>query len=185
MSQPEYLAALLEELLGRGQHDPHDATVRRAVRLRARDGCEYCLLPTAGQVHVDHIIPPALWDRYTSGRLRPVVPAPDRRGPDHLGNFAWCCAFCNTAKGQQVAHRIASRTYRLFDPRYDSWSEHFVFAHNCLFIVGITGIGRATEQALGLNTPGLDGPLGTRHDAILVGRYPPYWARQWLVWPGA
>jgi hypothetical protein len=37
------------------------------------------------------------------------------------------------------------------------------------------------EQALGLNEPRLGGPLGTRHDAILVGRYPPHWARPWLV----
>jgi hypothetical protein len=152
-----------------------------AVRLRARDACEYCLLPTSGQFQIDHIIPPALWHDYLAGRLRPIQTASERTGPDHVGNFAWCCPFCNTAKGQQVTHRVGRRTARLFYPRRDRWSEHFVFVHNYLFIVGLPGIGQATEQALRLNDPRLGGPLGTRHDAVLVGRYPPPWARAWIV----
>jgi hypothetical protein len=151
------------------------------VRLRARDACEYCLLPTTGQFQIDHIIPPALWDDYLAGRLQPLRPAPGRRGPDHLGNFAWCCPFCNTAKGQQVTQRVGRRGFRLFDPRRDRWPEHFVFVHHYLFIVGLPGIGQATERALGFNEPRPGGPLGTRHDAILVGRYPPPWARAWLI----
>lgn len=48
-------------------------------------------------------------------------------------------------------------------------------------IVGVSGIGRATEAALAFNDARLGGPLGTRHDAILVGRYPPAWAIRWLM----
>jgi hypothetical protein len=106
-----------------------------------------------------------------------VRPLPGRRGPEHLDNFAWCCPFCNVAKGQQVAHRVGRRPFRLFDPRRDRWSEHFTYVHNYLFIVGLPVIGRATEQALRFNDPRLNGPLGARHDAILIGRYPPTWAR--------
>jgi len=42
-------------------------------------------------------------------------------------------------------------------------------------IVGLTPIGVTTQRALGLNSGELSGPLGTRHDAILDGRYPPPW----------
>jgi 5-methylcytosine-specific restriction endonuclease McrA len=112
-----------------------------AVRVRAHEVCEYCLLPTISQFHVDHVIPPALWYDYIAGRLRAVRPAAGRGGPDHVDNFAWACPFCNAAKGQQVAHRTGRRTYRLSDPRRDRWPDHFVFVHTYLFIVGLPGIG--------------------------------------------
>lgn len=160
---------------------PQHGKCARAIRIVVGRACEYCLLPTTGQFHIDHVIPPARWDDYRAGRPRGVRPVPGRRGPDHLENFAWCCPFCNSAKGQQLAHRVGRRTYRLFDPRRDRWPEHFVFVHNYLFIVGLPGIDQATEQALGFNDPRLGGALGTRHDAILVGRYPLPWARSWLV----
>jgi len=50
-----------------------------------------------------------------------------------------------------------------------------------LLIVGLPGIGQATEQAVGLNDAPLGGPLGPRRDAILLGSYPPAWARSWRV----
>ena len=179
MSEP--LAQLLRELARRQRHDPHDERVRLAVRGRARGVCEYCLLPTGGQFQIDHIIPPGRWADYVSGRLRGVRPVPGRAGPDHLDNFAWCCPFCNQHKQQQVARTVGRRTVRLFDPRHDRWHEHFVFAHHYLFIVGVTPVGQATEVALGFNDSRLEGPLGARHDAAMVGRYPPPWARAWLI----
>jgi hypothetical protein len=181
VTEPPTLPVLLRELAERTRHDPLDEYVRLAVRLRARDACEYCLLPTTGAFHVDHIIPPALWSSYVAGWLAPVRYRPGRVGPDHLDNFAWCRPFCNIAKRQCVAHHLGRRAYRLFDPRFDRWPEDFVFVHNNLFIVGLPGIGQATEKALGFNDQRLSGPLGTCHDAILVGRYPPVWARAWLV----
>ena len=181
MNQPSGLAALLRELAGSSKHDPHDGTVRLTIRLRAKDCCEYCLLPTTSQFHIDHVIPPSLWDDYVAGSLPAVQYRPGRRGPDHLDNFAWCCPFCNIAKRQQVALKIGRRSFRIFDPRHDRWSDHFIFVHNYLFIVGFSGIGQATERALGFNSQRLNGPLGTRHDATLVGQYPPIWARSWLA----
>jgi len=50
-----------------------------------------------------------------------------------------------------------------------------------LLIVGLPGIGQATEQAVGLNDAPLGGLLGPRRDAILLGSYPPAWARSWRV----
>lgn len=173
------LSALLGELEGQERNDPHDEQVRLAIRLRARDACEYCLMPTTGQFHVDHIIPSSRWEEYVDGRLPEIPTEGPRRGPDHLDNSAWACPFCNVAKGQATGHRVGRNTYRLFDPRLDHWEEHFVFLHNYLLIVGESHIGEATERALQFNDSRINGPLGTRHDAILVGRYPPIWAQGW------
>jgi hypothetical protein len=148
---PHTLSALLQELEGQVRNNPHDERVRLAVRLRALDACEYCLMPTTGQFHVDHIIPSSQWEDYLGSRLREVPPDLPRRGPDHLDNFAWACPFCNVTKRQRVAQRVVRHTYRLFDPRRDRWQEHFVFLHNYLFIVGVSDIGEGTEQALRFN----------------------------------
>ncbi|MGH2350117.1 MAG: HNH endonuclease [Chloroflexota bacterium] len=181
MMQPPRLQALLREIVTRERHDPHDEVVRLVVRLRARDACEYCLLATNSQFQVDHIIPPALWHDYAASRLRYVPCVPGSVGPDHVDNFAWSCAFCNTAKRQQVTYRVGSRTFRLFNPRRDHWPDHFVFFHTYLLIIGLVGIGQATQQLLGFNDSRLSGPLGPRHDAVLSGTYPPSWARAWTA----
>lgn len=171
------LAALLEELERQERNNPRDDRVRLAVQVRAQDACEYCLMPTIGQFHIDHIIPPSRWEHDKDGNLPAWPPETPRGGPDHLDNYAWARPFCNLAKGQQVSGRVGRRTDRLFDPRRDRWNEHFVFLHKYLFITGVSHIGRATESALRLNDSRLNGPLGTRHDTILAGRFPPTWAR--------
>jgi 5-methylcytosine-specific restriction endonuclease McrA len=165
VSDDAALDALLRELTPRASHSHRDDLVRLATRLRARDACEYCLIPTLGTFHVDHIIPAALWPS-----------AGSTHGPEHLDNYAWSCANCNTAKGQQIARRVGRHTVRLFNPRRDQWPEHFAFFHHHLIIRGISPIGRATELALSLNDPRLGGPLAQRHDFIVLGQFPPPWA---------
>ena len=82
------LVELLGELAAFERHDPRNELVRLAARLRARNACEYCLLPSSGEFHIDHIIPPALWSDYAAGRL-PVRPeVASGRDADHLDNFA-------------------------------------------------------------------------------------------------
>lgn len=128
------------------------------------------------QFQIDHVIPAVVWPDYTSEHFgATLVPVPNRRGPDHLDNFAWACPFCNVAKRQHVTYRIGRHTLRLFDPRYDMWTEHFAFMNHYLFIIGRTPIGVATQRALGFNVGEISGPLGTRHDSILDGHYPPPW----------
>jgi 5-methylcytosine-specific restriction endonuclease McrA len=175
---------VLQQLAGQSRHSTRAPLVRLAVRARAGDACEYCLLPTIGQFNVDHIIPPGLWQAYIAGRIRGVPPTPGRGGPDHLDNYAWSCATCNSAKGRQVLRRIGRRTHRLYDPRQDRWSDHFGYIRRYLLIVSFTAVGAATIEALGMNGSGLDGPLGPRHEAILQGIYPPPWARNTLTDPG-
>jgi 5-methylcytosine-specific restriction endonuclease McrA len=170
------LRTLLAQVEAQNQNDPHDPLVRQVARLRARDACEYCLHPMTGQFEIDHIIPVALWSNYIVGRLDAAIqPIPARRGPDHLDNFAWSCPFCNLGKRQHVTHRVGDEILRLYDPRHDTWSDHFRFLNNYLFIVGITPIGVATQQALGFNAGEIGGPLGTRPDSIMAGHYPPGW----------
>ena len=175
------LDRLLTDLRRRSRHDPADDPVRLAVRLRAREACEYCLLPTRGQFQVDHIIPPALWPVYLAGRLAVGPPPAGRGGPDHLDNYAWACPFCNQRKGQQVQGRLGRRSVRLFDPRRDEWPTHFVLVTRGLFIVGLDPIGQITVEMLGVNGNALDGPLAARALAIFDGAYPPLWARGWMV----
>jgi len=156
------LEDLIRQVEDDGRNDPHDAVVRQVVRLRARDVCEYCLQPTVGQFQVDHVIPAALWSDYMAGRLNAAIqPIENRRGPDHLDNLAWCCPFCNVGKSQRVVYRVGARTMRLFDPRYNLWTDHFTFTNHYLFIAGVTPIGVATQRALGFNAGELSGPLGT------------------------
>jgi hypothetical protein len=162
-------------------HSSRHPDVREVVRLRAGDACEYCLLPTLGRFHLEHIIPPGLWDRYRAGRLSGVPPQPGRGGPNHIDNYAWSCPFCNEAKGQRVAHGSGAEAVRFFDPRADRWPDHFVFlaGSGYIFIVGATDVGRTTAgpQGLHFNAGGPEGPLGARHITILRGAYPPAWAR--------
>lgn len=175
MPEDPRLQELLQQITMSARNDPHDQLVRQVARLRARDTCEYCLQQTIGQFQVDHIVPAALWSGYVTAQLGGVAPLAGRRGPDHLDNFAWCCPFCNLGKRQRVSHRLGSRLFRLFDPRLDRWTDHLAFTNNYLFIVGITPVGIATQFALGFNNGEIGGPLGTRHDSILDGRYPPAW----------
>jgi len=176
------LHALIAQIGLQQRHDPHGEIIRQIVRLRARDACEYCLGPTTGQYQIDHVIPEARWLDYRAGRLSNAMDlAPGRSGPNHIANFAWCCPFCNQGKRQRVVYRIGSQTIRLYDPRRDMWPEHFAFMNNYLFVVGITPIGIVTQRAVRFNDGGLDGPLGTRHDNILAGLYPPHWAAATLL----
>jgi len=175
------LQDLLKTLEQQRQHSVRNDLVREAIWRRAANACEYCLLPINSRFHVEHIIPPNRWPDYIQGHLRDVQPIPGRRGLHHLNNLAWSCAFCNGAKGPQITYPLGQQQVRLFDPRYDSWPDHFVFMHHYLFIAGTTTIGRATVAAMGLNAAQLDGPLGPRHDAIVLGSYPPQWARSWII----
>jgi 5-methylcytosine-specific restriction endonuclease McrA len=173
---PARLRDLLDRVAAAPRHDAHDPLIRQLARLRARDGCEYCLHPTTGQFQIDHVIPKARWRNYGAGRLPALDLPPGRRGPDHLDNYAWSCPFCNGAKHE----RYAQGSVRIFDPRRDHWPDHFAFVNHYLFIVGLTPIGMATQRLLDFNAGELNGPLGTRHDSIVAGIYPPSWLRELL-----
>lgn len=108
------------------------------VIARAGNRCEYCLLPQRGQeatFHVDHVIPIA------------------ERGETRLDNLALACVSCSLRKGARrgLQDPVTGDWVPLFDPRRDSWAEHFRWCD--VEIEGVTPTGRATVTALAMNRP--------------------------------
>ena len=90
--------------------------VRRAeVAARAAHRCEYCHLPTRGQVAtfpVDHIVP------RRSG------------GTTDLDNIALACPHCNAHNWTEAegTDPDTGEVATFFNPRRDVWSEHFAWS---------------------------------------------------------
>jgi len=112
------------------------AALRREVRERARERCEYCLLAES-QVFDPH-------------------------EPDHLialqhgsetssANLALACFDCNRLKGTNIASLdpLTGELVALFNPRTEKWTEHFQL--NGVRIIPLTATGRATERLLQMN----------------------------------
>ena len=131
--------------------------VRRFVRKRARCRCEYCLHPdaySAAPYACEHTIP------HASG-------AGDT--PDDL---AWACPACNGHKSNKT-HAVDPKTKRLaplFNPRRQKWSKHFAWSEGARTIIGLTATGRATVEALHLNSEEL---VNLREVLIPAGKHPP------------
>jgi hypothetical protein len=116
--------------------------VRRAeVTSRAGHRCEYCHLPTRGQVAtfpIDHVIP----------RTAGGTTAPD--------NLALTCPHCNAHKWTTTegVDPGTGDSAPYFHPRQDAWEEHFEWsASQPGELVGRTPVGRATTAGLRINTP--------------------------------
>ncbi len=112
--------------------------LEQTIRSLANGRCEYCQIPETplGFRHVlDHVIARQYGGEYT------------------LANLALACGKCNRYKGPNLAG-IDPRTgmmTRLFHPRSDRWSEHFVYQSGTL--VGLTDVGRTTVALLAINSP--------------------------------
>jgi HNH endonuclease len=113
-------------------------SLRRAVRERAGERCEYCLIPerlTLAPHWVDHIT------------------AEKHGGRTEEGNLALSCVLCNLHKGTDLTS-IDSQTEQitpLFHPRRDRWLDHFRLVG--ARIEPLTPTGRATVRLLRLNHP--------------------------------
>src|SRR5436309_3070003 len=99
------------------------------VVIRAGNRCEYCRLSQLGQeaaFHIDHVVP-----RAAGG---PTVPA----------NLALACVSCSLGKwAKQTATDLDSgEEVPLFNPRTQTWGEHFRWEAER--IVPLTPTGRAT-----------------------------------------
>jgi hypothetical protein len=119
-----------------------DAT-RAAVVARAGQRCEYCHLPTRGQVAtfpIDHLTPRS------------------EGGPTSLANLALACPHCNGRKWKyrDGTDPLSGETVPLFNPRTDLWSDHFQWSDKEPGTVqGKTVCGRATIARLQMNHPDL------------------------------
>jgi HNH endonuclease len=113
-----------------------ELATRALVRNRARNCCEYCLLPQDGcslTHHVEHIVPR------------------QHGGSDDHGNLALACHRCNLRKGPNLTgiDPLTGEIVPLFDPRRDGWPDHFHFRGPV--IEGVTAVGRTTVKLLSMN----------------------------------
>ncbi len=126
-----------------------------AVRRRAHDRCEYCLLPQRTQeatFHADHIKPRK------------------EGGTTSIDNLALACVTCSLKKAART-HALDPRTdaiVPLFHPRRDRWDAHFRWTTRWR-VIGKTPTGRATVQALAMNAPRV---VRIRQVLALLGEFP-------------
>jgi HNH endonuclease len=128
--------------------------LRRHVRERAEERCEYCLLhqdDVPMSHHIDHIL------------LR------KHGGQTVSTNLALACLDCNRWKGSDLSaiDPATGMATLLFNPRVQVWHEHFVLKG--AQIIGLTAVGRATAALLRFNDPRR---VLERRVLIGVGRYP-------------
>lgn len=130
-------------------------SLHEEVVLRAGNRCEYCQLSQLGQeatFHLDHVIPRAAG------------------GPTIADSLALACVSCSLRKWarQTAADPDTGEEAPLFNPRTQSWNEHFRW--DGVRVVPLTPTGRATVMALAMNRPLI---IGIRQEEAVRGRHPP------------
>jgi hypothetical protein len=131
--------------------------MRRFVGTRAKFCCEYCRSQqrySMDPFSAEHIVPRA------SG------------GADGPGNLAWSCLGCNWRKATATTavDPLTRKRVRLFDPRRDRWSDHFIWDRSASLVLGVTARGRATVATLKLNRSGV---VELRRILLSQGLHPP------------
>ncbi|MBG1259992.1 HNH endonuclease [Nostoc commune] len=132
-------------------------STQNQVRQRAKSLCEYCHASEQWQYvsfTVDHVIP------LTKG------------GANLIDNLALACFHCNRQKSDKLKafDEQSLSEVPLFNPRTDSWQEHFIWSTDTLSIIGLTPTGRATVAALAFNRPRI---INIRAADREIGRHPP------------
>ncbi len=128
------------------------AELRQAVASRSNFLCEYCLIAEADTFYgceVDHII------------------SLKHEGASEFDNLAYACALCNRAKGSDIGSiSPAGEFTRFFNPRTDSWAEHFRLEGAT--IQPLTTVGEVTANILRLNE---SARIHEREELIRFGKY--------------
>jgi hypothetical protein len=109
---------------------------RDLIAQRAKNVCEYCLMPERFSLfsfHIDHII------------------SIKHGGTNHLNNLAYSCGICNSNKGTDLGTILENTDsiIRFFNPRTDNWIEHFEIVEGLIYPRTI--IGEATVKILRFN----------------------------------
>lgn len=132
--------------------------VDRRVREAAGHRCGYCLSPqhlVLTRLEIEHINPVA------------------KGGSNDEANLWLACPVCNKHKSDktEAIDPVTGQQVLLFNPRMQSWWEHFEWSDDGLRVVGRTPTGRATVAALHLS----DDPnaLMVRSYWIEAGWHPP------------
>lgn len=130
---------------------------RKRIAEVAKYRCGYCLMQeviSGIPLTVEHITPKA------------------KGGQDEDANLWLSCRLCNEKKSMmtEATDPLTGNIVFLFNPRQQIWSEHFAWNEEGTQVLGITETGRATVEALALNSE-----LRVRSRAIWVkaGYHPP------------
>ena len=126
------------------------------VSQRANHHCEYCHAPeklSNFAFVVEHIYPRS------------------RGGSDRFDNLALACYACNLFKSDRIEgiDEIAGSPVRLFNPRIDDWSSHFLVSRTDGTLMPIDGIALVTERLLRFNTPRA---IIARRNWMRLGEFP-------------
>jgi hypothetical protein len=130
---------------------------RRRIAEEAQYRCGYCQtqeVVSGIPLTIEHITPKA------------------KGGNDDNENLWLSCRLCNEKKGMllEALDPDTGETVPLFNPRAQTWSDHFTWSEDSSRIIPKTAIGRATVDVLSLNDE-----LRVRARAIWVkaGYHPP------------
>jgi 5-methylcytosine-specific restriction endonuclease McrA len=131
--------------------------LRQQVSARAGFRCEYCRTwqrVIGMPLVVDHIVP------RVAG------------GSDDQENLCAARYRCNEYKGAKThaVDPLTGEVAPLFNPRLQSWSDHFAWANGGTHVVGLTPTGRVTVIALRLNNEYL---VEARTGEIACNWHPP------------
>lgn len=133
------------------------ADLRRRVREQAQHRCGYCLRP----------------EEFTGERMTIEHIRPEGRGGLTVEQNLWlACRRCNEHKGTQThaVDPLTGKRVRLFNPRTQLWSEHFMWDETGTQILGLTPTGNATLATLQLNKSEIT--VARRH-WVAAGWWPP------------
>lgn len=124
--------------------------LRSPVASRANERCEYCQYPeqfSPSSFQVEHIVP-----RSRGGLTEPT-------------NLALACSHCNAHKAtrENGTDPLTGTNVRLFNPRIDDWTVHFLLNRETGEIEGQTSIGRTTVEILLMNA---EQPIRARRNLI-------------------
>ena len=131
--------------------------IRKQVRKRGKNRCEYCLSNqdyVMGILQIDHIIPIA------------------KGGKNTEDNLCLACELCNQYKWTQTEAKDneTGEIVPLFNPRQQKWQDHFMWSEDGTKIIGLTPCGRSTVNALRLNN---SLGIAVRKNWVKAGWHPP------------
>lgn len=133
------------------------AAIRRVVAARAKGYCEYCRCSerfATESFTIEHIQPRS------------------KGGETVLDNLAWSCFGCNGHKHAKITaiDPVTGENIRLFNPRQQTWNNHFQWSEDFTMVIGKSPCGRATVDALKLNRLGV---MNLRRVLATSGFHPP------------
>jgi HNH endonuclease len=131
--------------------------LRRRIARQGRYRCGYCLSSEkiiGMTMTIDHLIPESLG------------------GPTEEENLWLACSACNGRKGNRISARDlqTGEVVPFFNPRKQSWDQHFEWSETGTRILAKTPTGRVTVKALALNRKAL---VQGRRSWVKVGWHPP------------